>query len=149
MNLAATLNASVVVAHVIDKRPEVTYETPEVAAVFDAEQERLTEETRSTFTQIETEARTRKVEVETVLAEGIPADAIVRIADENTVDFIVVAVSRRSRMDRILLGTTAEKVIRDANVPVLSVPVRAAAGRSEHEVDEVSNAGTQIHPARP
>jgi nucleotide-binding universal stress UspA family protein len=149
MDLAATLNTAVVVAHVIDKRPVVTYETPEVAAVFDAEQERFLEEARTTFTQIESEGSRRNVKVETILAEGIPADAISRIADENTVDFIILAVSRKSRMDRILLGYTAEKVIRDANVPVLSVPVRHATERSKHEVDEVFNAGTQNHPARP
>jgi nucleotide-binding universal stress UspA family protein len=149
MDIAATLNAELVVAHVIDKRPMVTYETAEVAAVFDMEQQRFEEEAQISFKRIEAEATSRKVTVETVLAEGIPADAIARIADENTVDFIVLAVSRKSRMDRILLGYTAERVIRDANVPVLSVPVRHAAERSKHEVDEVSNAGTQIHSARP
>jgi nucleotide-binding universal stress UspA family protein len=149
MDLAATLNASIVIAHVVDKRPEVTYETPEMTAIFDTEQKRFTEEARSTFNQIEAEAKARKVRVETILAQGIAADAISRIADENNVDFIVLAVSRKSRMDRILLGTTAEKVIRDANVPVLSVPVRYGTKRSEHEVDEVSDAGTQTHSARP
>lgn len=148
MDLAATLNAEVVVAHVVDKRPTVTYETPEVTAVFDAEQKRFLEESRNTFKRIEAEAKTRKVRVETVLSEGIPSDAISRIADENTVDFIVLAVSRKSRVDRIILGTTAEKVIRDANVPVLSIPVRHVAERSDHEVDEVSNPGTQIHSPR-
>jgi nucleotide-binding universal stress UspA family protein len=149
MDLAKTLNAGVVVTHVVDKRPVVTYETPEVAAVFDAEQNRSIEDTRNTFKQIEAEARSRKVKVETILAEGTPADAISRIADENSVDFIVLAVSRKSRMDRILLGTTAEKVIRDANVPVLSVPVGHTVERSDHEIDEVSNAGTQTHSPRP
>jgi nucleotide-binding universal stress UspA family protein len=149
MNLAANLNAGIVVAHVVDKRPTVTYETPEMSAVFDAEQKRFLEEAQNTFKQIEAKARARNVRVETVLAQGIPADAISRIADENIVDFIVLAVSRKSRMDRILLGTTAEKVIRDANVPVLSVPVRHAGERSEHEVDEVSDAGTQTHSPRP
>jgi nucleotide-binding universal stress UspA family protein len=142
MDLAATLNAEVIVAHVIDKRPMVTYETPEVSAVFDAEQKRFLEEAQTAFKQLEAEASTRKVRVETVLGEGIPADAIARIADENTVDFIVLAVSRKSRMDRILLGSTAEKVIRDANVPVLSVPVRQGAERSKDEINEVLNAGT-------
>ena len=89
------------------------------------------------------------MKVETILAEGTPADAISRIADENSVDFIVLAVSRKSRMDRILVGTTAEKVIRDANVPVLSVPVGHTVERSDHEIDEVSNAGTQTHSPRP
>ena len=122
--------------------PTFTYETPEVAAVFDAEQKRFLEEAQTAFKQLEAEASTRKVRVETVLGEGIPADAIARIADENRVDFIVLAVSRKSRMDRILLGSTAEKVIRDANVPVLSVPVRQGAERSKDEINEVLNAGT-------
>jgi nucleotide-binding universal stress UspA family protein len=147
MDFAATLNAGIVVAHVVDKRPVVTYETPEMTAVFDAEQKRFMEEAQYSFKQIEAEARLRKVTVETILAQGIPADAISRIADENIVDFIVLPVSRKSRMDRILLGTTAEKVIRDANVPVLSVPVRHAMERSEHEVDKVSDAGAQTHSA--
>jgi nucleotide-binding universal stress UspA family protein len=149
MDLAATLNAEVVVTHVVDKRPIVTCETPEVAAVFDAEQKRSMDEARNTFKQIAAKARSRKVKLETVLAQGMAADAISRIADENTADLIVLAVSKKSRMDRIRLGTTADNVIRDANVPVLSVPVRHAGERSEHEVDEVSHAGTQTHSARP
>jgi nucleotide-binding universal stress UspA family protein len=148
MDLAATLNVGIVVAHIVDKRPTVTYETPEMTDVFDAEQKRFMEEAEYMFKRIEAEARVRKLKVETILAQGIPADAISRIADENNVDFIVLAVSRKSRMDRILLGTTAEKVIRDANVPVLSVPVGHAVERSEHEVDEISDAGTQTHSAR-
>ena len=62
MDLAATLNAEVVVAHVVDKRPMVTYETPEVTAVFDAEQKRFLEESRNTFKQIEAEAKDPKGE---------------------------------------------------------------------------------------
>jgi nucleotide-binding universal stress UspA family protein len=149
MDLASTLNAEVVVAHVIDKRPVVSYETPEIAAVFDAEQQRCMDDARIAFAQIEAGAISRRAKVETILAEGIPADVITRIADENTVDFIVLAVSRKSRMDRILLGTTAEKLIRDANVPVLSIPVRHKAERSDHEVDKIFDAGTQTHSPCP
>jgi nucleotide-binding universal stress UspA family protein len=128
LDLAETLNAKLVVAHIMDKRPVVSHETPEMAAVFDVQQQRFKKEAEIAFKQMESEARNRKAKLETVLAEGVPADAIVRIANENTVDFIVLAVSRKSRMDRILLGTTAEKVIRDANVPVLS---SRAHGRKE------------------
>jgi nucleotide-binding universal stress UspA family protein len=147
MDLADTLNARLVVAHVIDKRPDVTYETPDVTAVFDAEQKRLRADARAAFRAVEAEAKRRKTGVETVVAEGIPAETILRVADENTVDFIVLSVARKSRMDRILLGTTAEQVIREATVPVLSVPAHPVE-RSEHEVDEVSNAGAQTHSAR-
>jgi nucleotide-binding universal stress UspA family protein len=143
MDLANTLNAELVVTHVIDKRPPVTYETPEVAAVFNAERERFMDDTRASFEQIQSNAGSRKVRLETVIGEGIPAEAIIRIADENSVDFIVMAIGKKSRMDRILLGTTAEQVIREAKVPVLSVPVHPVAERSAHEIDEVSHAGAQ------
>jgi nucleotide-binding universal stress UspA family protein len=62
-----------------------------------------------------------------VLAEGIPAAAILRIADEHEVDFIVVAIRKKGRLERALLGTTAERLVRDAHVPVLSVPTHAVA----------------------
>jgi nucleotide-binding universal stress UspA family protein len=144
LDLAKTLNARLIVAHVIDKRPAVSYETPEISAIFDAEQRQSRLDTEAGFKLIESRARTKNVKVQPVIAQGIPAEALVRVADENTVDFVVLAVGRKSRMDRILLGTTAEQLIREATIPVLSVPVHPVE-RSNHEVDKVPNAGTQAN----
>jgi nucleotide-binding universal stress UspA family protein len=127
LELATAINSGLVVAHVVDKRPSVTYETPEVTAVFDAERRRVLEEARTSFGKIESATRDKKVALETVLAEGIPAEAILRIADEHEVDFIVLAIRKKGRLERALLGTTAERLVRDAHVPVLSVPTHAVA----------------------
>ena len=61
------------------------------------------------------------VEVETHVLEGNPAVEITRYAADNGVDLIVMGTLGKSGIDRILLGSTAEKVIRIANCPVLVI----------------------------
>ena len=133
MDLASMTGSDLVVAHVIDKRPQVTYETPEVAAVFDEERKRSMEATRATFMKFESEGKRRNVRIEVVLSEGVAAEALPRIAAENMVDFLIIPVRRKGRLERALLGSTAEPVIREAHVPVLSIPVAVDENRKgEH-----------------
>lgn len=53
------------------------------------------------------------------IAIGDPAEAIVQFAQELQVSMIVVGTSRKHGLERMLLGSTAEKVVRHATVPVL------------------------------
>jgi len=46
---------------------------------------------------------------------------IVAFADENAIDLIVVGVKRRSRVGKILMGSSAQYVILKAGCPVLTV----------------------------
>jgi nucleotide-binding universal stress UspA family protein len=61
------------------------------------------------------------VDVETHVLEGNPAVEITKFAGDNGVDLIVMGTLGKSGIDRILLGSTAEKVIRIANCPVLVI----------------------------
>ena len=123
LELAKSTEATLVVAHTIDKRPAVTYETPEVKAVFDQDQRRALKDTRDRLAEFEAEGTRQKVNIECVLAEGDAPEALVRIADEAVVDFMILAIRKKGAVARTLLGSTAEPVIRNAHVPVLSVPV--------------------------
>lgn len=49
-----------------------------------------------------------------------PGDDIVQYAKENQVDFIVVGVKKRSRVGKLLLGSTTQYVVLNAPCPVLS-----------------------------
>jgi nucleotide-binding universal stress UspA family protein len=61
------------------------------------------------------------------VASGQPADAIVRIAQERDVDLIVMGTHGRTGLQHVLLGSVAEKVVRLAPCPVLTVrPKRQA-----------------------
>jgi universal stress protein A len=54
-------------------------------------------------------------------ATGHPADVIVRIAEERDVDLIVMGTHGRTGLQHVLIGSVAEKVVRLAPCPVLTV----------------------------
>ncbi|HEX8952983.1 MAG TPA: universal stress protein [Polyangia bacterium] len=61
------------------------------------------------------------VTVTTVSAEGDPAEAIVRYADEHRFDLVVLGTHGRRGLARLALGSVAEHVVRAAKVPVMTV----------------------------
>jgi nucleotide-binding universal stress UspA family protein len=54
-------------------------------------------------------------------AAGHPAEAIVRTAEERHIDLIVMGTHGRTGLSHVLLGSVAEKVVRLAPCPVLTV----------------------------
>lgn len=59
------------------------------------------------------------------LVEGVPATEIVRYAREKGCDLIVMGTHGRTGVKHALLGSIAEKVVRSAECPVLTVrPVK-------------------------
>jgi nucleotide-binding universal stress UspA family protein len=50
-----------------------------------------------------------------------PADQVVDIADEVGAELIVIGMRRRSAVGKLLLGSTAQRILLDARCPVLAV----------------------------
>jgi nucleotide-binding universal stress UspA family protein len=82
----------------------------------------LVQNTRSRLEQLTEEGSRRRIPVEDILAEGVPADAILNTAKDRSADLIVLSTTEKSLLDRALLGSTAERVIRESEIPVLSIP---------------------------
>jgi len=61
------------------------------------------------------------VPVERRLLSGDPADAIIRLAQTENVDMIVMGTHGRRGLTRLLMGSVAEAVVRAAPCPVLTV----------------------------
>ena len=81
------------------------------------------------------------IEVETVTVEGRPSREIVRFADERGVDCIVMGTHGRGGIDRLILGSVAERVVRASPVPVVTVGFSAADGVEEPPEKEPAAAG--------
>ena len=64
-------------------------------------------------------------DIEKVVAKGIPDDEILRFAAENKIDLIVMGTHGRKGIDRVLFGSTASRVVKNAACPVLTVRVPA------------------------
>jgi universal stress protein A len=58
---------------------------------------------------------------EVEIAVGRPADTIVRLARERHADLIVMATHGRTGLEHVVMGSVAEKVVRLAPCPVLTV----------------------------
>lgn len=62
-----------------------------------------------------------------LLIRGLPAgEDLVGFANENQVDQIVVGVKRRSKVGKLLMGSTAQYVILQAECPVVTVKWKEA-----------------------
>jgi Universal stress protein UspA and related nucleotide-binding proteins len=60
----------------------------------------------------------------TVVLDGHPAEELEMYADSQDIDLVVIGTHGRKGLDRLLIGSVADKVIRGAKVPVLIVRSR-------------------------
>ena len=78
------------------------------------EAEAVLEEARST-------AAGKGCALETAVEQGSPSDVIVEYADAEGFDQIVMGTHGRQSISEIVVGSTAERVVRSSPVPVLTV----------------------------
>lgn len=72
----------------------------------------------------ETASRLDDIETETVVRSGDPHEVILDYADDADADVIVMGTHGRTGLDRYLIGSVTEKVVRLSDVPVLTVRER-------------------------
>ncbi|MFI5339497.1 MAG: universal stress protein [Candidatus Methylomirabilales bacterium] len=122
--LAKELRARVVGLHVIDQRWEdQTRRTfGEVRRdVLQAAQARHEAETRGIMEAVAEAGTQVGLTVETRLVTGSPVEQIVREATALPADLIIMGTHGRTGISHVFLGSVAEKVIRRAPCPVLTV----------------------------
>jgi nucleotide-binding universal stress UspA family protein len=68
--------------------------------------------------------------IEYRIVRGVPHEEILKFAEENTIDLIIMGTHSRRGLDRVIFGSTAERVVRHAPCPVLTVgyPVQKKEG---------------------
>jgi len=64
------------------------------------------------------------LEVEGIIAEGHPAEEIIKYAEKNSIDLIVMGTLGKSGLERFLMGSVVDKVIRNSKIPVIAVPAK-------------------------
>lgn len=115
LELARSLDAKVLLFAVA--RPPEPATMVEVDAMLDDAREHFEEQ----FKKIIQRARDLDVELQTDIAVGHPVEQIVHRAETDHVDLIVLGRRGKSRWEKMLVGSTAEKVLRYAHCPVMVV----------------------------
>jgi nucleotide-binding universal stress UspA family protein len=67
----------------------------------------------------------KTVHVTPLLVKGNASSEIVRVAQENDIDLIVLSTRGHTVMQHLLLGSTAERVVRHAPCPVLVIRAKS------------------------
>ncbi|MGZ7108707.1 MAG: universal stress protein [Methanobacterium sp.] len=60
----------------------------------------------------------KDVNIITLIKEGKPEDVILRTIDEEDIDQVIMGKSGKSGLDKLYVGSTTERVVRNSNVPV-------------------------------
>lgn len=85
--------------------------------------EMLEEEAERSLEKIDdiVQEKSDKVKITLKTEEGSPADIILETIEKEDIDLVVMGTSGKHGLDRFLLGSVAEKVVRSAPCPVLVV----------------------------
>jgi len=128
--LAASLGASLHVMHVLgDSMSSAAF--AEIYTALPADYfEGLERSAQETLRACLTDQEKRQAHVVMTTQLGFPTEEILkRLGDEPRVDLVVMATHGRGGVGRLLLGSVADKIVRKAPCPVLTlrdVPVEAA-----------------------
>jgi nucleotide-binding universal stress UspA family protein len=86
----------------------------------------LLKQASSQLVDLKVRAERRGIAITTRVATGIPSEEVVTVARAEDSDLIVVGTRGKTGLAHILLGSTAERVIRGAPCPVLTVRTEPA-----------------------
>lgn len=116
-DLAEQLEAEVVVVSVVEDAlvDDKIYGNPP------ADVERVREIATNAAEDLVDEAESRGLDADPVVIQGSPAPEIIAQAESSEADMIAMGTHGRSGLDRVLLGSVADKVVRKADVPVLTI----------------------------
>jgi len=122
IKIARLNNAKVYAVHVIvPGETSVTQHDPRDAEWKTAMKEHLEAQGREATHYVETSGKVQEIEVEPVVLEGNPAHEIVKFAEENDIELIVMGTLGKTGIQKFLLGSVTENVVRHSKVPVLVI----------------------------
>jgi nucleotide-binding universal stress UspA family protein len=85
------------------------------------------------------------ISIEHLLVEGDPAAVILQVAKEHDCDLILMGSHGRTGLGRLLMGSVAERVVRKASCPVLTVKTpQQPAPAIEESVAEAEGVGANV-----
>ncbi len=120
VDLARALGAELVFIHVAVETPlygESVFAMADVNRVYEAQRQWA----ETTLRERVTRAEEQGVSARMSLRGGVPFEQIVEAAKDEKAEMIVIGTHGRTGLHRLLLGSVAERVVRMAPCPVLTV----------------------------
>lgn len=120
VDLAKIFNAKLYLLHVIydiEKASNLHIPHPSITELY----KDLENHAKRNLDSFGIDVREGLKDVETVVKRGIPYEEVINFASANGIDLIVLGTLPRSGVERFFVGSTTQRVIRNAPCPVLVV----------------------------
>lgn len=88
---------------------------------YESENRRYREEGEAALSRITDSCKEAGVKVSTVMVRGYPAEDILKLAESEKVNMIVVGNLGKTNLEYMFMGSISETVVKRANCPVLVV----------------------------
>jgi nucleotide-binding universal stress UspA family protein len=115
---AEKFGAEIVLLKVLQPLPEPAFSAPSAVRAAEKASAQLV---RDYLDGVAARLQVQNIPIQVALVEGKPYVEIIRFAEENRIDLIVISTRGQSGWSRWLLGSVADRVVRGATIPVLLV----------------------------
>lgn len=125
LRIASDEGAEVIVLHVVDSKHLSNVSEDDIGGEvpFGKYSQKVLNQFEKVIQDLENEKEEHnRVKITKLSIEGKPSDVILRVCEKENIDMIVMSNSGKNKVDRFLLGSVTEKIIREAPVPVLVIP---------------------------
>lgn len=120
LKLAGAFGAQIDLVHVIDQRVHPSYYIVGQEYFMTVEPD-LPEKALNTLKEFVAGVLPSGVEVTYNILEGVPHDEVVTYAEKKRIDLIMMTTHGLSGLEKMLIGSTTEKVVRKSHCPVFTV----------------------------
>ena len=139
VSLARQLGASIHLLHVVTD-PMLTVNTPELYGIdWEGLRNDIVQHSRESLETAAAALRDLRIATEVVV--GSPAETISRRAADIGADFIVMGTHGRGGLGHLFMGSVAERVIRLASCPVMTVRASGATRMRTGEAAALAHVG--------
>jgi nucleotide-binding universal stress UspA family protein len=118
-SIAEKYGASIFVLHVLEDIPILAIHTLDLT--LERVEKDMEENARRQLEKLVKSNLKTKAKVRTFIRKGVIHNEIIKFANEKKIDMIIMGTHGRTGIEHALLGSITEKVVRNANCPVLTV----------------------------
>jgi nucleotide-binding universal stress UspA family protein len=119
--LATQFSSEIVLVHVVAPMPTMQGASAPTGFHLPTVLEELQESAQKSLEDIRQAKIPAEIQARTFVVHGKPANEIVRLAAQEKADIIVIPTHGESGWQRLVFGSVAEKVVRLADCPVLTI----------------------------
>lgn len=138
LELAKTFGAQLDLVHVIEERLHPAFYNTGVFSIYDIEPDieaKVMAELRKLFS----ETGDDQIETEFTILHGSPAKEILHWMAPRNIDLLVISTHGLSGLERTVLGSVTERIVREAPCPVLTIKTKDVLASTEKKKSDVES----------